>query len=71
MPPLSFWPKVDLNGPIPEHRPELGPCWVWTGHKLKKSGYGRIHLVTESAREPLLYSHEENDQDSEDSTDSS
>lgn len=26
-----FWKKVDKNGPIPEHRPELGPCWVWMG----------------------------------------
>lgn len=24
-----FWSKVDKNGPIPEHRPQLGPCWVW------------------------------------------
>lgn len=23
--------KVDTNGPIPEHRPELGPCWLWKG----------------------------------------
>jgi hypothetical protein len=35
-----FWSKVDKNGPIPAHRPELGPCWVWTGTKAK--GYGRI-----------------------------
>lgn len=28
-----FWSKVDKNGPIPEHRPELGPCWVWTPAK--------------------------------------
>lgn len=25
-----FWEKVDKNGPVPGHRPELGPCWVWT-----------------------------------------
>lgn len=32
-PPLEerFWAKVNKDGPIPEHRPELGPCWVWTG----------------------------------------
>jgi hypothetical protein len=23
--------KVNKDGPIPEHRPELGPCWVWGG----------------------------------------
>lgn len=25
-----FWEKVDKNGPIPERRPDLGPCWIWT-----------------------------------------
>jgi hypothetical protein len=38
-----FWPKIDKAGPIPPHRPELGPCHVWTGgHDTK--GYGRISL---------------------------
>jgi hypothetical protein len=26
-----FWPKVNKNGPVPEYRPDLGPCWLWTG----------------------------------------
>lgn len=34
-----FWRKVDKNGPVPAHRPELGPCWVWTG-KIQWAGYG-------------------------------
>ena len=34
-----FWSHVDKNGPTPEHRPELGPCWLWTGH-VNSSGYG-------------------------------
>lgn len=25
-----FWSKVDRNGPVPELRPDLGPCWIWT-----------------------------------------
>ncbi len=25
-----FWSKVDKDGPIPAHRPDLGQCWVWT-----------------------------------------
>jgi len=33
--------RVDKNGPIPEYRPELGPCWVWTGC-LSQAGYGFI-----------------------------
>jgi len=36
-----FWPKVDKNGPTPLHRPELGPCWLWTAG-LNVHGYGRI-----------------------------
>jgi hypothetical protein len=36
-----FWAKVDKDGPVPARRPELGPCWIWTG-AADKSGYGRI-----------------------------
>lgn len=35
-----FWAKVDRNGPVPAHRPELGPCWAWTG--AVSAGYGVI-----------------------------
>jgi hypothetical protein len=40
-----FWAKVDKNGPVPPHRPELGPCWVWTACRLRGSyglTYGRM-----------------------------
>lgn len=36
-----FWANVNRGGPIPDHRPELGPCWVWTASR-KKFGYGRF-----------------------------
>jgi hypothetical protein len=36
-----FWSRVDCDGPIPAHRPEIGPCWIWTGSKLP-SGYGTL-----------------------------
>lgn len=36
-----FWERVDKNGPIPSHCPELGPCWVWTAGK-HSFGYGVI-----------------------------
>src|SRR5688572_29533455 len=36
-----FWSRVDKNGPVPPHRPELGPCWLWIGTVLP-SGYGRL-----------------------------
>lgn len=35
-----FWSKVDKAGPV--MRPELGPCWIWTGGR-GRGGYGRIH----------------------------
>ena len=34
-----FWSRVDKSGPIPEHRPELGACWIWNGFR-DKDGYG-------------------------------
>lgn len=37
-----LWAKVNKEGPVPETRPELGPCWVWTG-KPDGKGYGQIN----------------------------
>jgi hypothetical protein len=34
-----FWAKVDKGGPVPEHRPALGPCWVWTA-AVRPGRYG-------------------------------
>jgi hypothetical protein len=39
-----FWAKVDKDGPVPEHRPELGPCWLWTGAR-DRYGYGQISVA--------------------------
>lgn len=36
-----FWSFVDKNGPV--IRPELGPCWVWSG-AMTPRGYGWFHL---------------------------
>jgi len=38
-----FWAKVNKNGPVPTHRPDLGPCWVWMG-SLSDKGYGRFDV---------------------------
>ncbi len=40
--PIRFWEKVNKNGPIPAHRPELGPCWIWTGARHGPKGYGDV-----------------------------
>jgi 5-methylcytosine-specific restriction endonuclease McrA len=32
---------VNRNGPIPIHRPELGPCHIWTG-ATTNDGYGKM-----------------------------
>ena len=37
----AFWAKVDRNGPVPAHRPDLGPCWLWTASKTP-DGYGKF-----------------------------
>jgi hypothetical protein len=38
-----FWEKVNKRGPVPQHRPELGPCWPWTGCLSPRgNGYGYI-----------------------------
>jgi hypothetical protein len=36
-----FWKYVDKDGPVPSHRPDLGPCWLWTG-ATTRHGYGKI-----------------------------
>lgn len=42
-----FWEKVNKNGPIPDHCPELGPCWIWTG---ARHGWGYGAFVVGSRR---------------------
>jgi hypothetical protein len=35
---------VNFNGPIPSHRPELGPCHIWVG-AIRADGYGAITVA--------------------------
>lgn len=39
-----FWAKVDKSGPVPEHCPDLGSCWLWTASVNKGTGYGQFGL---------------------------
>jgi hypothetical protein len=36
-----FWAKVNKAGSVPEHAPEVGRCWEWTGAQ-DAHGYGRL-----------------------------
>lgn len=49
---LRWAAKVDFAGPVPELRPELGPCWLWTAAH-SPYGYGRLNV----ANNVLVYSH--------------
>lgn len=40
----AIWDRVERNGPVPLHRPELGPCWVWLG-AIQSQGYGTVHVA--------------------------
>lgn len=46
-----FWSKVNKNGPVPPHRPELGPCWIWQ-EGTNGRGYGVF-----SVRRKKVYAH--------------
>lgn len=46
-----FWAKVDKSGPIPEHRPDLGPCWIWLGSFRGK--YGRCFVRLDPGRKTV------------------
>jgi hypothetical protein len=38
-----FEEKVNPDGPIPAHRPDLGPCAVWTASR-DRNGYGQFRI---------------------------
>lgn len=49
-----FWKKVNKDGPIPEQRSALGPCWQWTA-STTAGGYGQIR--DGGTRGSMLYAH--------------
>lgn len=36
-----FWSRINKDGSIPAHCPELGNCWEWTAGRMKQ-GYGSV-----------------------------
>jgi hypothetical protein len=51
-----FWEKVDRSGPISDHAPELGPCWIWQGST--GCGYGRFCVVAGTCVQAHRYAYE-------------
>lgn len=49
-----FWTKVNKNGPVPIHQPQLGQCWLWTAATIR--GYGQIAHVINGKKRPA-YAH--------------
>ena len=43
-----FWSKVNHNGSVPAHCPELGQCWQWTG--AVSEGYGTLSDETSAVQ---------------------
>lgn len=37
----AFWSRVNKNGSVPAHVPEIGNCWEWTGITYP-AGYGQF-----------------------------
>lgn len=44
-----IWSKFNQDGPIPEYRPDLGPCWEWTDAP-DRDGYGGIWVNRKNLR---------------------
>lgn len=53
------WSYVDLNGPVPDVRPDLGPCHLWTG-ALSADGYGILLINGRTAYMPRWFYELEN-----------
>lgn len=50
-----FWSYVDKNGPELSYRPDLGPCWLWTGALFK--GYGNFNVWLGEGRQNTVMAH--------------
>lgn len=46
---MRFWAQVNKDGPLPENRPDLGPCWLWRG-TLNNKGYGAFGFKRKTMR---------------------
>lgn len=51
---VRFAAKVDKDGPVSEHDPALGPCWLWTG-AVQADGYGIVAVGGGTGRSELAH----------------
>lgn len=49
-----FFECFDKDGPVPDGRPDLGPCWEWTRGR-SKAGYGVFYLGVQSSKQVLAH----------------
>lgn len=49
---VRFWSKVNKDGPVPDCRPDLGACWLWTS--TLSHGYGVIQTGTLASPKMVL-----------------
>lgn len=49
-----LWAKVDRDGPIPKHRPDLGQCWLWTGRR-NAWGYGALKFNRQQLAHRIMW----------------
>lgn len=58
--PLTFeqrlWSKVNKSGPVPNFRPALGSCWIWTA-SLDPNGYGQFAVDATKASNSVRRAH--------------
>lgn len=47
-----FWSKVNKDGPV--IRPDLGPCWIWTG-AVFNHGYGQSYFQGDRLAHRIAY----------------
>ena len=52
---LAFWAKVNKNGPVPPHHPEMSNCWIWEGARNHRN-YGTF-CFPEPGRQKFLKAH--------------
>ena len=48
--------KLNKNGPVPECRPDLGPCWIWNGC-INDEGYGQVSVTVDVGVAVRKYTH--------------